>query len=69
VQRSTATGSTSQAFRWSINTGGQYAGEKSDWAVAAVLLYSSALTNDQMGQVEAWLDDIYCVTSLGCLTG
>jgi hypothetical protein len=64
VQQSTNTGSTSQEFRWSINSGAYASSDSSDWAVAAVLLYSSALTNAQMGLVEAWLDDIYCVTSL-----
>ncbi len=58
MQRSTGSGSTASTFQWAIN-----AMEASDWAVAAFLQYSAALTVAQVQLVEAWLDNIYCVTS------
>ena len=59
-------GAWSATLDVTINAGSVGAGsggvEYSDWAVAAVLIYSCNLTTTQIKQVEAWLDDAYCVT-------
>lgn len=60
VDRTTGSGSIGASFRWSINM----ANEESDWAAAAVLFWNRTLTQAEAASVEAWLDNIYCVTFL-----
>lgn len=60
VNRTTASPGTPSSVQISINFG-NFTGERSDWAVACVIVYNRTLSTTECQQIECWLNRKYGV--------